>query len=274
MRLLDVCRPIRIRRPITVAITRRTPSDGPMVPRREGDERIGLSELDAKATRELRSVGVRRGPVASSTTNAWLRSSSSARGNPLMVETLIEVGGDAVLATGLAPLLQARLDRLPDRDLRSLLWASAFGRPFVADELGAAMAEGSEPKDGLSSTLDRLVADGVLMTATDRPALGFRHASLREAAYERLSHDSRRRVHHSVAVVMEERAGPAIEIASHLVLTDDVDRQRRWFPEAGARLVRRGPWTTRSRGSDQGTRSGRDLRRCAHRPRRVADGAR
>ncbi len=152
-----------------------------------------------------------------------------------MIETLVDVGDTAVLTTGLAPMLQARLDGLPDADLRPLLWASAFGRPVEADELEAAMTKGDERDGDMAARLDHLVSDGLLAAVqpTDGAPLDFRHASVREAAYERLSHRSRRRVHHSVALEMEERDGQPVEIAHHLAQTDDVGRQMHWFPLAG-----------------------------------------
>ncbi len=102
---------------------------------------IDLGELDDDDAREVAAT------VAARTDRAiddarLARIVERAAGNPLMIEAMIDLGDDALLTTGLAPLLQARLDGLPDEDLRPLIWASAFGRPIVVEELDAAMRRG------------------------------------------------------------------------------------------------------------------------------------
>lgn len=201
------------------------------------DAVIDLAELDEAAAVDVAaSVLARTGrPVDESRIRQAVE---LAGGNPLMLETLIELG-DQSLATSLAPLLQARLDAIPDRDLGPLLWAAVFGRPVQADEIAAAMGRSHELDH---PRLDTLVAEGVLapQDTIDGIALGFRHGSLREAAYERLSHGARRTMHHTVAAVLEDRDGRPTEIARHLTLTDDRERQRRWYPLAG--LEARAAW--------------------------------
>ena len=236
---------------ITLVLTQREPSEGATVAARPGDVVIDLRELGDDVVRDVAAaVLARTGRGADP--EQLERIVTLGAGNPLMVETLVDVGDEGVLTTGLAPLLQARLDRLPDEELRPLLWASAFGRAVDPEELGAAMDLGGDAEPNLVQLLDGLVAAGMLAAA--RPAdagLGFRHASVREAAYERLSHGTRRRVHHSVARTLEERSGAPVEIAGHLLPTDDVERQRRWYPLAGSRPVQRGPSWTRSPGSSE-----------------------
>jgi class 3 adenylate cyclase len=219
---------------ITLVVTQREPSEGATVAARPDDVVIDLRELGDDVVRDVAAtVLARTGRGADP--ERLERIVTLGAGNPLMVETLVDVGDEGVLTTGLAPLLQARLDRLPDKELRPLLWASAFGRAVDPEELGAAMDLGGDAEPDLVQLLDGLVAAGMLAAA--RPAdagLGFRHASVREAAYERLSHVTRRRVHHSVARTLEERDGAPVEIAGHLLPTDDVERQRRWYPLAGS----------------------------------------
>ena len=233
-RLLDVLSTRPSAAPVTVSITQRLPLEGTPLTPHESDVLIDLDELDDAVIHDVAaSVLARTGQAPDEDRIA--RIVELGAGNPLMIETLIDVGDEAVLTTGLAPMLQARLDGLPDADLRPLLWASAFGRPVVADELEAAMRAGDESDADVAAVLDRLVSAGLLATvrADDATPLDFRHASVREAAYQRLSHGSRRRVHHSVALAIEERDGQAVEIAHHLAQTDDVTRQLLWFPRAG-----------------------------------------
>ena len=233
-RLLEVLSSRAMSAPVTVAITQRLPLEGTPLPSHEGDIVVDLHELDDSTTRDLAaSVLARTGRTIDADRIARLVDRGA--GNPLMIESLIDVGEADVLATSLAPLLQARLDGIPDADLRPLLWVSAFGRPVVSDELDTAMADADEADAAVSVRLDRLVAGGLLTATrpTDGAPLDFRHASVREAAYERLSRSSRGRVHHGIAVAIEARDGQAIEIAQHLVWTDDLTRQLRWFPLAG-----------------------------------------
>ena len=232
-RLLEALTTRPMSSPITVVITQRMPLEGLPLTKHEGDVVIDLDEVDDDVARDIAtSVLARTGTVSEPERIA--RIVELGAGNPLMVETLVDVGDVGVLTTGLAPMLQARLDGLGDTDLRALLWASAFGRPVTTDELETAMAEGHEPSVDISDRLGRLVSGGLLATVrSTEGALDFRHASVREAAYERLSHGSRRRVHHGVALMLEDRDEQPMEIAHHLAQTDDVDRQLRWFPRAG-----------------------------------------
>ena len=164
-RLLDVLSTRATAAPVTVVITQRVPLEGtPLLPR-EDDIVIDLHELSDAVTRDVAaSVLARTGQATDEGRIA--RIVELGAGNPLMIETLVEVGDEAVLTTGLAPMLQARLDSLPDTDLRPLLWVSAFGRPVVADELEAAMAEGREADRDVAAELDRLVSGGLLATVT------------------------------------------------------------------------------------------------------------
>ena len=232
-RLLDLVTDRPSDAPIAIVVTQRLPSEGPPFPVREDDIVIDLGELDDDEAREVAATVAAR--TDREIDDAQLaRIVERAAGNPLMIEAMVDLGDDALLATGLAPLLQARLDGLPDEDLRPLIWASAFGRPIVVDELDAAMSQGEESEPTLPARLEDLVHQGLLAVQTqDGVSLGFRHASVREAAYERLSHGSRRMVHGSIGRTLERRDAQPVEIARHFALTDDLDRQRSWYPAAG-----------------------------------------
>ncbi len=252
-RLLDVVTRRPSAAPVTLVVTERPVEGVPLEPR-ETDTVIDLTELDDVVARDVAdSVLARLGQQADAGRLDWIVELGA--GNPLMIETLIDVGGEIAVTTGLAPLLQARLDGLADAGFeRALLWASAFGRPVVTDELDAAMRTGDQGDADIALRLSGLVAHGLLApVATDagvlEAPLAFRHASVREAAYERLSHEARRYVHHAVALTLEARAGRAVEIAHHLARTDDIERQRDWFPKRDGKRAMRGRCKTPSDGS-------------------------
>ena len=240
-RLLETITARAGERPIVVLITERIDEHGPVISARATDLVLELADLDvADALRLAASAWARsHGGVADA--EVIERITRSGGGNPLMLETLTQVGSADVAIESLSGLLQSRLDALADDELRPLLWASAFARPFTPAELETSLGRSGHRGD-LNAPLDRLIAGGLLTTAplADEIAFSFRHASIQEAAYERLSHDSRRGIHHSIAVTLEERGAPAVEVARHLVETSDGPRQERWFFAAG--LEARAAW--------------------------------
>ena len=107
-------------------------------------------------------------------------------------------GGVAIdVPATLRDSLQARLDRLgPAREVA--LFASVLGREFPADLLRAAWP-GSE--GALNEGLERLCGARILLRLEGRYA--FRHALLREAAYDRLLRGRRQRAHERVACLLD-----------------------------------------------------------------------
>ena len=201
--------------------------------RRPGDVEIDLRELGEDAARDVAAAVLAR-TGRGGDPERLERIVTLGAGNPLMVETLVDVGDEGVLTTGVAPLLQARLDRLPDEELRPLLWASASGgRSTPRSSERRWTRRGRRPRPDPAARCLGGGRDARRVRPADA-GLGFRHASVREAAYERLSHGARRRVHHCVARTLEGHGGVPVEIAGHLLLTDDLERQRRWFPLAGS----------------------------------------
>ncbi len=245
----------------------------PPFPVREDDIVIDLGELDDDEAREVAATVAAR--TDRDIDDARLaRIVERAAGNPLMIEAMVDLGDDALLATGLAPLLQARLDGLPDEDLRPLIWASAFGRPIVVDELDAAMTRGDESEPTLASQARGPRAPRIARRAdAGRDLPRFRHASVREAAYQRLSHGSRRMVHGSIGRTLERRDAQPVEIARHFALTDDLDRQRTWYPAAGVQSS--AAWAVEDAIIWFDRRAGhrRSIRGGTHRPRLDAHGA-
>jgi class 3 adenylate cyclase/tetratricopeptide (TPR) repeat protein len=172
-------------------------------------------------------------------------------GVPLFTEeltkTVLESGflGDAgdryVLAGPLPPLaipatlhdsLMARLDRLaPVKEVAQI--GACIGREFDHELLAAVV---SLPEAELQVALDRLVAAELVFRRGVAPATAyiFKHAMVRDAAYESLLRKRRQDLHARIASAIELRFPQIIEAQPELVA--------RHFGEAGLTEKARGYW--------------------------------
>jgi len=140
-------------------------------------------------------------------------------GNPLFLQRLASVGGKMDEAEELPETVEAlvatRIDQLAPGDRALLRWASVLGVSFsgalILDVLedDPLVAAGSEAWDRLGEFVER---------DPDVPgAFRFRHALIRDAAYEGLSYRRRRELHGRVAEVIEKRHGDRPEEAAELL---------------------------------------------------------
>ena len=140
-------------------------------------------------------------------------------GVPVFVEELTravleaaEPGSSAVPGTSVVPAtlhdsLMARLDRLgPVKDIAQV--ASVIGQQFSCELL---QAVASVPPAELQAGIARLAAVGLvlLQESADGSRCSFRHALLRDVAYESMLRGRRQQLHERIARVLEERF-PAI----------------------------------------------------------------
>jgi predicted ATPase len=139
-----------------------------------------------------------------------------ARGDgvPLFVEELArgvaESGGETAVPASLNDTLMARLDRTAAMK-EVAQTASVLGRDFSR----ALLAEVSPLAAGaLDGALDTLLASGLLFRRAGPPhaAFAFKHALVRDAAYESLLVSSRRQLHARTAAALE-RAFPEVVAA-------------------------------------------------------------
>ncbi|XXY45218.1 TOMM system kinase/cyclase fusion protein [Sorangium sp. So ce269] len=112
------------------------------------------------------------------------------------------LSGAAIPGT-LRALLTARLDRLA-RARQTAQLAAALGREFSLNVLSAASPLGPA---AVAEDLERLMSAGlVLRRRRGKEAMGmFKHALVRDAAYESLSTGARQRIHARIAATLEER---------------------------------------------------------------------
>jgi class 3 adenylate cyclase len=113
--------------------------------------------------------------------------------------------------------LMARLDHLgPVKEVAQI--AAVIGRTFAHDLLGAAVAL---DEASLGTALDRLVSAGLIYewTAAGGVAYTFKHALIRDAAYQSLLKGRRQQLHARIAGVLEAQAAETVEpelLAYHL----------------------------------------------------------
>jgi class 3 adenylate cyclase/tetratricopeptide (TPR) repeat protein len=165
-------------------------------------------------------------------------------GNPLFLQRLASVDeapeeGEELPET-VEALLATRIDKLAPGDRALLRWASVLGVSFsgklILDVLedDPLVAAGSEAWDRVGEFVER---------DPDVPgAFRFRHALIRDAAYEGLSYKRRRELHGRVAEVIEQSQGAHPEEAAELLSLHYFNSGRRaeawrYSVEAGRRAV-------------------------------------
>ena len=171
-----------------------------------------------------------------------------AAGNPLYVEEVIRMlideavivrEGSRWLATGqvtavtIPPtvhgLLLARIDRLSEDARRTLRVASVVGEEFAARIVREVLAD----ELAYGPAMSEIEASGFVGLETAQPELvyAFRHALVREAAYESLLRQERRRLHAAVGETLERLHGDAPEFAGVVALHfEQAGEQERALP--------------------------------------------
>jgi class 3 adenylate cyclase/tetratricopeptide (TPR) repeat protein len=150
-------------------------------------------------------------------------------GNPLFLQELASpedvVEEVAQLPETVESLVATRIDRLAPGDRALLRWASVLGVSF-SGSLIADVLEGDPTVAAASEAWDRL-GEFVERDPEVAGAFRFRHALIRDAAYEGLSFKRRRDLHGRVAEVIELRQGGRPEDEAEL-LSLHFYRAERW----------------------------------------------
>jgi class 3 adenylate cyclase/predicted ATPase len=142
-----------------------------------------------------------------------------AEGNPLFAEEMVrrlaeeKDSSAAELPATVQALLAARLDSLEPFQRRLLAHAAVIGRTFWEDALvPIAEAEGGDLAGALRALRDRdIVLAGEGSALAGEPELAFKHALIRDAAYEMLPKAVRAQKHYEVACFIQTRAGERVE---------------------------------------------------------------
>jgi class 3 adenylate cyclase len=161
-------------------------------------------------------------------------------GVPLFVEELTKAvleSGVTAIPASLHDSLMARLDRVPEvKEVAQI--AACIGREFD-HALLAAVAD--RPTAELSAALDKLgTAELVFRRGTPPDArYTFKHALVRDAAYESLLKSRRQALHGRILGVLEAGGAPAELLALHAGAGGEVGRAVGWWRRAGEAAVGR-----------------------------------
>ena len=137
----------------------------------------------------------------------------TAEGNPLFIEELAaslaekSTAEAQELPTSIRAIVAARLDALPSEERSALVDASVVGRVIWRGALSRI-----SPREGLSALLGSLEErDLIRREAVSRirgdQQFAFKHALIRDVAYQRLPRAARRDRHRAVAEFLEETTG-------------------------------------------------------------------
>jgi class 3 adenylate cyclase/tetratricopeptide (TPR) repeat protein len=155
------------------------------------------------------------------TEQARARAIEAAEGNPLFLEQFVAFeseGGSAVMPPSIHALLAARVDRLPPSERAVLERAAIEGRTFqrvaVAELLPADQRPTLDERLLALVRKDFIHARGAGVEAED--TFGFRHALVRDAAYEGMAKELRAVLHERYADWLEQRGGEDEIVGFHL----------------------------------------------------------
>ena len=207
---------------------------------------LTLGGLSAAETEQLIQLVSAERPVQSE-----LRQRIVARtdGVPLFIEEMTRSVMDAdggerrELPTTLRDSLTARLDRTGSAKAVAQL-ASVVGRVFT---LRLLMAVANQSEEALQGELRTLVRSGLVHQRGfgGQTRFTFKHALIRDAAYDSLLRKPRQQIHVRIAIAMEEgrAAGtdpvPSEEIAHHYMAGEQFDRAFACYFEAGRLTIGR-----------------------------------
>ena len=157
-------------------------------------------------------------------------------GNPLFLQELAspdqEREAPEQMPDSVETLVATRIDGLAPGDRALLRWASVLGASF-SGALIADVLEGDSTAASDSEAWDRL-GEFVERDPEVAGAFRFRHALIRDGAYEGLSYRRRRELHARVAAVLEVRTPDAVELLSlHFFRADDKSATWRYSLAAG-----------------------------------------
>jgi class 3 adenylate cyclase/tetratricopeptide (TPR) repeat protein len=215
-------------RPWVLVTTRRPGGSGYLA---AGDaEVIALEPLDEEALRDLARATASH-PLRPSVLDDLLARSG---GNPLFLQELVraaDAGGSASeLPDSIEALLAVRIDRLDRATKTALRYASVLGlrvdEALLGEVVQGLLDAPPDVWDQAQEFIER--ADGVLR---------FRHALVRDAAYEALPFATRVELHRRAAARYVERGGPVDLIALHYARADEPAAAWRYAVEAARAAV-------------------------------------
>jgi class 3 adenylate cyclase/tetratricopeptide (TPR) repeat protein len=192
--------------PWLVCVTRRDVDEG-FAAAGPGVEVLRPQPLDEAALAALVDASTEESPLAPHEVAAL---SQRSGGNPLFLKELLaaarDTGGIEGLPDTVEALITARIDRLPPRERSVLKRLSVLGPRFHGELARAVIpAEIASADDDEWKRLEEFIAP------EGSDSFRFRHALIRDAAYEGLPYKLRRSLHALVGETIERDAGGAEE---------------------------------------------------------------
>ncbi len=166
-----------------------------------------------------------------------------AGGNPLFIEELTKLAAAdtaAALPPTLEALLMAHLDRLGPQAKRTAQIAATLGREFDEALLRAVLDTSASEAD---TTIRQLADQNIVRSDTAVEAVYvFRHALIRDAAYESLLKSERRKIHARIVDALKTKFADRTErqpdlVAFHLNGAEQFEEAAVWYRSAGRRAA-------------------------------------
>ncbi|PWU24072.1 MAG: hypothetical protein C5B48_07520 [Candidatus Rokuibacteriota bacterium] len=215
-------------RPWLVLVSRREQESGFTVPTGVEATTLVLEVLDPQQAAELVHVSTEETPLPPHVVAAL---AERAGGNPLFLTELLAAarsGGLEELPDSVETLMLAQIDRLPPSDRFVLRCAAVVGSSFTEELVVASL---DEPPD---AGVWRRLAE--YLEPQPDGQLRFRHALVRDAAYEGLPYRRRRELHERVGHTIEERTqkpeDEAALLSLHFFEAHDFERAWRYSRSA------------------------------------------
>ena len=194
----------------------------------EGGTRIELGPLSAAESEQLVVQATAASPLRPHDVD---RIVERAQGNPLFLEEIVravrDLGSVDALPESLDALVNAQIDALGPDARRLLRCAAVLGGSFREEVLNEVLA--GKEIDVDEATRRRLDA---FLEPTDDDRVRFRHAVLRDVAYEGLAFRRRRDIHLRAGLATERAAGDNPETVADLLAlhySRGQDRDRAWY---------------------------------------------
>jgi class 3 adenylate cyclase/tetratricopeptide (TPR) repeat protein len=194
-----------------VLVTRRDQPTGFAAPEHASPVVIELEPLDAANAAALANAATDELPLLPHEIEALTK---RAGGNPLFLTELLAAArqgqGLDELPDSVESLMMARIDRLSPADRRVLRCAAVIGATFRPSLVEAALEE-----DARDESVWRRLGEFLL---EENGGMRFRHALVRDAAYEGLPYRRRRELHERVGETIERTAARPVDEAALLSL--------------------------------------------------------
>lgn len=196
----EVLAPVLARTGGAVVVTRR-PSDSGL--RIQGSEVLELAPLTAEETRTLAETALRGIRLP----EHIARFAERAQGSPLYLSALLSTGGDheTTIPESVEAAIAARIDTLAGPARRALRRLSVAGMSYASAKLPVL----DLPVDLGGGQLAEFLTDD------DDGAVRFRHALVRDVAYESLPYRERRESHLALARDEAAAVNPAPDLLAH-----------------------------------------------------------